>query len=332
VIVLGIESTAHTIGIGVYDGKRLTHKRHVYRAKGEGMIPRKLGDHHQQWFSRILKDTLDERELKPTDIDMIAFSQGPGIGQPLQFGCAMARYLSLKVGAKLIPVNHCAAHIEIGIYDTRIDDPLVIYASGGNTQLIVKDKERYRVLGETLDIGIGNLFDVLARELGLEYGHGAELERLARNGRYIESTPYSVKGMNTVFGGLLTYAKRIKTKYPPEDIAYSVMHNAFAMLVETAERAFWLTGKKGVIVCGGVAQNSMLQTMLDRMLSKHQTMCGKQKARLGIPRNEYNGDNGAMIAYTGYELYQKFGDKATINPKSAVPRPRWRIDQVNLVP
>ena len=325
-IVLGIESTAHTFGIGVFNDKklgrkRLVHSRDVYRPTGEGIVPRKVADHHEHVFLPVLKDALAQAGIGLDDVDAIAFSQGPGIGQPLQFGCAMARYISAKTGAVLVPVNHCAAHIEIGMYDAKMKDPLVVYVSGGNTQLIVKDK-MYRVMGETLDIGMGNLFDVFAMEIGLEYGHGSELELLAQKHKnYIAQTPYTVKGMNVAFGGLLTYAKKHIGKYSREDIAYSVMHNAFAMETEAAERALCLTKKKELLVCGGVAQNTMFRNMLKTMLVQH-------KAKLGVPRNEYNADNGAMIAYTGYSLYKKHGKKATVPIEKAVPNPRWRIDQV----
>lgn len=324
--ILGIESTAHTLGLGVYDSDvdRVVHVKDMYKTpKGEGMIPRKVADHHQQvvytLLTRLNEQVKQEFGYEIRDVDGIAFSQGPGIGQCLQVGSYLARTLALRYEVPLIPVNHCQAHIEIGKWDTGLSDPLVIYVSGGNTQIIVQHEERYRVLGETLDIGLGNLFDVLGREIGLEYAHGSVLEKIARNGKYIQETPYSVKGMNFVFSGLLTHAvKRMIGRYPTEDIVYSVMHTAFAEITEAAERALCLTRKRELLLCGGVAQNMMFQGMLRRMCEYHD-------CSFGVPKNEFNSDNGGMIAYTGYLQYKK---GITVSIEESKPKPRWRIDQI----
>lgn len=315
-VVLGIESTAHTLGLGIYNGKKITHVKDMYKPKKEGIIPRKAADHHLEVFPSLLKEVLKKSRLKMKDIDAISFSQGPGIGQPLQFGCALARYLSLKYNKPLVPVNHCQAHIEIGKYDTKLKDPLSVYVSGGNTQIIIEDKKGYHVLGETLDIGMGNLFDTFGRAMGLEFAHGSVLAKMALKGKYIK-LPYSVKGMNIVFGGMLTASIRALKKHKKEDVVYSMMHNAFASLVEASERALCLTHKKELLLCGGVAQNKMLQEMLKKMLKPH-------KARFGVPRNEYNADNGAMIAFLGYKQFKK---GITIKTEKALPRQRWRVDK-----
>jgi len=319
-IVLGIESTAHTLGLGIYDSNtdRIYHVKGMYRpSKGEGLVPRKMADHHQKVFLKLLQELQEKSGIGMNKIDAVAFSQGPGIGQCLQAGAFIARHISVKYNVPLIPVNHCQAHIEIGKWDTKIMDPLVVYVSGGNTQIIIQEKDKYKVVGETLDIGMGNLFDVLGRELKLEYAHGSVLEQMAQRGKYIPDTPYSVKGMNFVFAGLLTHAsKRMIGKYSPDDIVYSVMHTAFAEVAEAAERVLCLTHKKGVLLVGGVAQNKMFQDMLSKMASSH-------GAKFAVPSNEYNADNGAMIAYTGF-VQRKKG--VSITAAKAVPRPRWRVD------
>ena len=317
--ILGIESTAHTLGFGLYDSDNdeIFQVKDMYKTpKGEGMVPRKVADHHQQVAGRLIDILTSKYSMK--DVDAIAFSQGPGIGQCLQVGAFIARLFALKYKIPVIPVNHCQAHIEIGKWATGMRNPLIIYVSGGNTQIIIQEDEEYRVVGETLDIGMGNLFDALGREIGLEYAHGSVLEMMAKKGNYIPDIPYSVKGMNFVFAGLLTHvSKRMIGKYNNEDIVYSVMHNAFAEVAEAAERALCLSHKKEVLLCGGVAQNKMFQKMLYKMAGYH-------GARFAVPDNEFNADNGAMIAYTGYLRYEK---GITIPISMVKPRPKWRIDQ-----
>ena len=335
--VLGIESTAHTLGIGIFNGKKLVHSKDMYKPKNEGIIPRKAADHHLEVSDELIKQTLVKANLSLKDIDAFAFSQGPGIGQTLQFGCSLARHLALKYNKPLIPVNHCQAHIEIGKWDCNLKDPLTVYVSGGNTQLIIETKgtangntqrdkkenikekvkgHKYCVLGETLDIGMGNLFDTFGRSMGLEFAHGSVLAEMAEKGEYID-LPYSVKGMNIVFGGLLTASKKALKNHKKNDIVYSMMHNAFASLTEASERALCLTHKKELLLCGGVAQNKMFQKMLKTMVKPH-------KVKFAVPKNEYNADNGAMIALLGYKLFKQ---GIGIDVSDAIPRQKWRVDK-----
>ena len=214
-------------------------------------------------------------------------------------------------------------------------DPLYVYVSGANTQLITENTgaaaqdglaktgknapgiPRFLVLGETLDMGLGNLFDVFAREAGIYPAHGGEVARLAESGEFFP-LPYTVKGMNFAFAGLLTSAVREVGKRKNEDICRSVMETSFAEVCEAAERALCLFGKKEVTVCGGVAQNRRFCEMLGGV-------CKEQGARFGVAAPEYNADNGAMIAYAALPEWRK-GKRE----KMAELRPDgyWRIDQV----
>ncbi|MBI5051551.1 tRNA (adenosine(37)-N6)-threonylcarbamoyltransferase complex transferase subunit TsaD [Candidatus Micrarchaeota archaeon] len=302
-ITLGIESTAHTLGIGICEGgKILSNCMDTYKPKNEGIIPRKAADHHADVFYSILKTSLSEAKLSIREIDLIAFAQGPGIGAPLAVGVNGAKYLAGKFGKKLIGVNHGYAHMKISEHLTGLKNPIYLYVSGGNTQILVEEQAGPHVLGETLDIGIGNLFDSFGRVIGLEYAHGSVLEALAKQGKYVE-LPYTVKGMNLVFSGLLTQAgKLFKAGVSKEDLAYSIMETSFSMVGEATERALFLTKKKNLVVCGGVAQNKRLQIML-------RTMCDEDGVRFGVAPDEFNRDNGAMIAYTGELLYKKWGAK-----------------------
>ncbi len=302
-ITLGIESTAHTLGIGIVENSRvLSNIVDIYKPINEGILPRKAADHHADVFANVLDYSMKSANITIEDIDLIAFAQGPGIGAPLAFGVGMAKYLARFYKKKIIGVNHAYAHIKISEYLTRLKNPLIIYVSGGNTQILIERKNRLHVLGETLDIGIGNLFDSFGRTIGLKYAHGSELAKLAEHGRYVE-LPYSVKGMNLVFSGLLTHAERLYKKgVNKKDLAYSLFETSFAMLCEATERALFLTKKKSIIVCGGVAQNKRLQQML-------KIMCKEDRVKFGVAPDEFNRDNGAMIAYGGEVLYKKYGAK-----------------------
>jgi N6-L-threonylcarbamoyladenine synthase len=327
VICLGIESTAHTLGVGICElqGGRirvLANEKSMYKPRaGQGILPRAAADHHSENFLPVLSRALSTSGAKMPEVDLFSFSQGPGIGQCLRVSCAGAKYLAVKYGKPILGVNHCAAHLEISRGLLSMRDPLYVYVSGANTQLIVgnsaKGSPKYAVLGETLDMGLGNLFDVFAREAKLDYPHGSEVARLAANGKYFP-LPYTVKGMNFAFAGLLTSAVREVGRKKTEDICHSLMETSFAELCEAAERALCLTGKKEVTVCGGVAQNRRFCGMLSLVANEH-------GARFGAVAPEYNADNGAMIAYTG--LLEHMGGKRDVISALA-PNGYWRIDEV----
>ncbi|MGB9635370.1 MAG: KEOPS complex N(6)-L-threonylcarbamoyladenine synthase Kae1, partial [Candidatus Micrarchaeia archaeon] len=298
---LGIESTAHTLGIGIYDEKErkvLSNSFKTYSQMFGGMKPSDAAEHHSLNFYEVLSDSLKNAGIDKRDISLIGYSKGPGMAQCLRISRTGAVMISSLLGARVIPVHHSIAHIEIGKFECNMEDPLVIYVSGGNTQLLVKKDNRYVVLGETLDIGLGNAIDMLARGMHLEHAHGSMIEQIAKSGKYIEM-PYTVKGMDAAFSGLLTKSIELLKTHPKEDVAFSFQEHAFAMLCETAERALMLTKRKEVLLCGGVAQNARLQQMV-------RAMCDENNVKFGVPRNEYNRDNGAMIAYTAHYLYHKY--------------------------
>ncbi len=321
-ITLGIESTAHTLGIGIVEnGEVLSNIYDMYRSpSGEGMLPRNAADHHSEYFARILKMNLESAGLKLRDIDLIAFAQGPGIGAPLRMGVVMAKYLAKKYDKPIIGVNHCYAHAKISEHLTGLKNPLYLYLSGGNSQILAEKCSKFRVLGETLDIGMGNLFDAFARNIRLEHAHGSALTELAKGGKYVE-LPYSVKGMNLVFSGLLTHASRLAKMHGKKDVAYSLMETAFAMSCEVTERALFLTKKKKLVACGGVVQNRRLQEML-------RIMCEEDGVEFGVAPDEFNRDNGAMIAYAGQLLYTKQGtqNRKAVEDWEAIQD--YRIDQI----
>ena len=226
-----------------------------------------------------------------------------------------ARSLALSLNVPLIGVNHCVAHVEIGRYASGFDDPIVLYASGANTQVLGYLNNRYRIFGETLDIGIGNAIDKFARSKGMTHPGGPQIENLAKKGSYIP-LPYTVKGMDLAFSGLISAAK--DSDAPIEDVCFSLQETAFAMCVEVTERALAQTGKNEVILVGGVGANKRLQEMLRQM-------CEDRGAEFAVPEMKYLGDNGAMIAYTGRLMMEHNG---IISVGESRVNPSFRADQV----
>ncbi len=320
-ICLGIESTAHTFGAGIVSDKKevLANEKKLYTTKKGGMIPVKVAEHHIEQCDAVLKNALDQAGLQLKDIDVIAFSISPGLGHSLRVGATVARTLALKHKKPLVGVNHAIAHLEIGSMLSGFKDPILLYVSGANTQVIAYDGGKYRIFGETLDQGAGNLIDSFARYAGLGFPGGPKIEELAKESKKYIELPYSVKGMDVNFGGLLTNLKQKYRKgYAIEDLAYSLQETVFSMLVEVSERALAHTEKKELVLGGGVACNKRLQEMCS-------IMCRERGAKFFCPENQFLVDNGAMIAWLGILMY-----KAGINNKviDSPIRPYERTDEV----
>ena len=268
--VLGIESTAHTFGVGVMDGKEvLSNEREMLRPKEGGIIPREAMEFQVEKGFDIYSRALEKAGIREEELELVAFARGPGIAPCLRTGAIAARLISGRLGIPLLGVNHCIAHIEIGKLAAGFGDPVTLYVSGGNTQIIALEEGRYRIFGETLDIAIGKCIDHFARKAGLAFPGGPKVEELAKKGKLVK-LPYVVKGMDFSYSGMLTAAVRLLEKEKLEDVCYSLQEYAFAMLVEATERAIAHTEKKECLLTGGVAANKRLQGML-------KVMCGERQ-------------------------------------------------------
>ena len=320
-IILGIEGTAHTAGIAVIQGKNiLINKTATYTPFQGGIHPREASDFLGKMFPEILKQINSEPSFDFDKLDAIAFSQGPGLGPCLRTTATVARSLSLLLNIPLIGVNHCIAHVELGRSLLQAADPLVLYVSGGNTQLITYLNDKYRVLGETLDIAIGNALDSLGRELGLSHPGGPQIEQIALKGEKILSLPYVVKGMSFSFSGVVTAAKKHIGSQLISDICYSFQEFTFSALAEATERAIACTKKPSLLLTGGVAANQRLQDMIKEVAHEQGVDF------YVVPRN-LSGDNGAMIAFAGLNM---FHEKDFITVTQSRVKPRWRTDQVDV--
>ncbi len=313
---LGFESTAHTIGVGVFDNECLANEKEMYTTIG-GIHPREASQFMTSRAHGVVRTALEKSGKAISDIDCVAFAQGPGLGPCLRVGAGLARTIAHYYDKPLIGVNHCIAHIDVGKWACDLEDPLVVYVSGANTQVLGLKDEKYRVYGETLDIGLGNALDAFGRELGMEFPAGPKVEKLAREGKEFIELPYSVKGMDLVFSGILTAAKKLAGSVDDRDLCYSFQEHLFGMLVEVTERALAHTKKKEVLLVGGVAQNARLVEMMRGMAKVHE-------ASFSVPPKEYNADNGFMIALSGQLMHDAGRDEAgDINQF-------WRSDDVRV--
>ena len=295
-MIIGIETTAHTFGVGIVDkGKILANEKDAYTTESGGIIPMDAAAHHKEVSERIWNGALEVAGVDEDKIEAIAISQAPGLPPCLAEGMKFAKKKAKELDVPLVPINHCVAHLEIGKI-VGAKDPVMLYASGANTQIIAYAEGKYRVFGETLDVGIGNFIDNFARYFGLGFPGGPKVEKLAKGGKYIE-VPYTIKGMDVAFSGLLTKLKQLYEKGEnKEDLAFSLQETAFATLVEAAERALAHTEKKELLLGGGVGCNARLQEMC-------KLMCEERGAKFFVPERSLLVDNGAMIAYLGEIMF-----------------------------
>ncbi|KAL5334796.1 O-sialoglycoprotein endopeptidase [Aspergillus crustosus] len=359
-ISIGLEGSANKVGVGIMLHPKdcstpqvLANVRHTYNSPpGEGFLPKDTARHHRAWVVKLVKKALREARISAKDVDCICYTKGPGMGAPLQSVAVAARTLSLLWGKELIGVNHCVGHIEMGRLITGASNPVVLYVSGGNTQVIAYSSQRYRIFGETLDIAVGNCLDRFARTLHIpnDPAPGYNIEQLAKKGKHLVDLPYTVKGMDCSFSGILaaidglavayglngqhhdgdketdtntddttTSDGPVETRKPTRaDLCFSLQETVYAMLVEITERAMAHVGSNEVLIVGGVGCNERLQEMMgimarDRGGSVHAT------------DERYCIDNGIMIAQAGILAY-KAGFRTPL--KESTCTQRFRTDDV----
>ncbi|XP_072024613.1 probable tRNA N6-adenosine threonylcarbamoyltransferase [Amphiura filiformis] len=328
--VIGFEGSANKIGIGIVrDGVVLSNPRHTYiTPPGQGFIQTDTARHHQKYVLEILRKALDEAKLTSKDIDCVCYTKGPGMGAPLVSVAVVARTVAQLWNVPIIGVNHCIGHIEMGRLVTGSDNPTVLYVSGGNTQVIAYSQKRYRIFGETIDIAIGNCLDRFARILMLsnDPSPGYNIEQMAKKGKKLIDLPYSVKGMDVSFSGILSYIEDCAHKMlkanecTPEDLCFSLQETLFAMLVEITERAMAHCGSDEVLIVGGVGCNERLQEMMAAMAEE-------RGAKVFATDERYCIDNGAMIAQAGWEMFRT----GNITPwEETWCTQRYRTDEVEV--
>lgn len=370
-IALGLEGSANKLGVGIIhhpsptptpssphdsahasDDESLPSKKHAsppvrilanlrhtfVSPPGTGFLPKDTAAHHRRWVVRLTKQAMKQAGISLADIDCICFTQGPGMGAPLGSVAIAARTLSQLWRKPLVGVNHCVGHIEMGRAITGAENPVVLYVSGGNTQVIAYSAQRYRIFGEALDIAVGNCLDRFARVLHIsnDPAPGYNIEQLAKHGRHLLELPYPVKGMDVSFSGILArieeLARRLATAtdatpwLDPDsglpitkaDLCFTLQETVFAMLVEITERAMAHVGANQVLIVGGVGCNERLQQMMGMMAAERGGSVYATDERFCI-------DNGIMIAQAGL-LAWRMGFRTELEASACTQR--FRTDEV----
>ncbi|KIO12469.1 hypothetical protein M404DRAFT_993452 [Pisolithus tinctorius Marx 270] len=344
-LALGLEGSANKLGAGVMkhneDGSTtvLANVRHTYiTPPGEGFLPRDTAQHHREWAIKVIKDAVSQAGISMHDLDCICYTKGPGMGAPLQSVALVARTLAIMFNKPLVAVNHCVGHIEMGREITGAQNPVVLYVSGGNTQVIAYSRQCYRIFGETLDIAVGNCLDRFARVINLSNAPspGYNIEQEAKNGKRLVPLPYTTKGMDVSLSGILTSVEAYTaderfrptgTPYSPEDdvitpadLCYSLQETVFAMLVEITERAMAHIGSTEVLIVGGVGCNERLQEMMG-------IMAQERGGRVFATDERFCIDNGIMIAHAGLLSYRT-GYNTPLEKSTCTQR--FRTDEVRV--
>ncbi|MFB6180161.1 MAG: bifunctional N(6)-L-threonylcarbamoyladenine synthase/serine/threonine protein kinase [Halorientalis sp.] len=314
--VLGIEGTAWAASAAVYDStaESVCIETNAYQPESGGIHPREAAEHMGEHVPEVVETALDHaRDLAADDpdheagdppVDAVAFSRGPGLGPCLRIVGTAARAVAQRLSVPLVGVNHMVAHLEIGRHQSGFESPVCLNASGANAHILGYRNGRYRVLGETMDTGVGNAIDKFTRHVGWSHPGGPKVERAARDGEYLD-LPYVVKGMDFSFSGIMSAAKQAYDgNEAVEDVCYGLQENIFAMLTEVAERALSLTGSDELVLGGGVGQNERLREMLGEM-------CAQRGAQFYAPENRFLRDNAGMIAVLGSKMYRA-GDTLAI--------------------
>ncbi|MDR1368046.1 MAG: tRNA (adenosine(37)-N6)-threonylcarbamoyltransferase complex transferase subunit TsaD [Candidatus Accumulibacter sp.] len=337
-LILGIESSCDETGVALFDasgeGRLLCHALHtqipLHQAYG-GVVPELASRDHIRRVVPLFRKVLRDSGRAVSEIDAIAYTQGPGLAGALLVGASFAEGLALALGVPLVPVHHLEGHLLSPLLSRH--KPAFPFAallvSGGHTQLMrVEGVGRYTLLGETLDDAAGEAFDKTAKLLGLPYPGGAALSKLAEEGR-----PGSVRfprpmlhsdDLNFSFSGLKTAAMlKIRDLPQAEEITRADLARGFQdaivdVLVDKSARALKSCGLERLVVAGGVGANRELRRRLDRIASD----CG---FTVFYPELEYCTDNGAMIALAGA---LRFREGLSIVPPGGgfAVKPRWPLE------
>ena len=294
--------------------------------RGHGFLPKETAQHHRKHVVGLVKQALEQAKISMKDVDCICYTKGPGMGGPLQTVALCARTLALFWEKPIIGVNHCIGHIEMGRLITGAQNPIVLYVSGGNSQVIAYSNHYYHIFGETLDIAVGNCLDRFARILNLsnDPSPGYNIEQMAKKGSKFIELPYCVKGMDVSFSGILSYIEKVaKELLPtnqctPEDLCFSLQETIFSMLIEVTERAMAHVQAKEVLIVGGVGCNERLQEMMHQMVQE-------RGGHLFATDERFCIDNGVMIAQAGLLEYKSKGKGIPI--KETTCTQRYRTDE-----
>ncbi len=314
-IALGIETSCDETGCGLVDGEFRVLGQCLYSQAGHarfgGVVPEMAARAHLEKIGAVIQAALEEARLSASDVDVIAYTRGPGLLGPLLVGASCAQGLACALGKPAMGLNHLEGHLASAyLADPKLEPPFVLLlVSGGHTELVhVGEGLRFRVLGKTRDDAAGEAFDKCGKILGLGYPAGPEVAGLASAGRRdFLSFPRSLMGRGNLefsFSGLKTAVLREAEKRGASEVE---LHRAdFCASVESAivdvlvAKAVWAleaSGENRLVTAGGVAANARLRKRLAQAASR-------EGFQLILPEPRFCGDNGAMMAAAAQKRLQ----------------------------
>jgi N6-L-threonylcarbamoyladenine synthase len=337
---LGIETSCDETGIAIYQAEHglvahVLHSQVKMHAAFGGVVPELASRDHIRKVLPLLNQVLEQANLKKTDLNLIAYTAGPGLVGALLVGAAFAQSLALALEIPAIGVHHMEAHLLAPMLEANAPAfPFVaLLVSGGHTLLVrVAGLAQYQVLGESVDDAAGEAFDKVAKILGLPYPGGPALAALAERGdakRFHFPRPMVNRpGLDFSFSGLKTYAlNTLQASDGSEQVKADIARAFQDAVVDTlrikCKRALQASGLKRLVVAGGVSANRALRAGLMQMAEK-------EGCQVYYPRLEFCTDNGAMIAYTGWQRFLLAKDKKKfLSDRSIKVFPRWSIEEMS---
>ena len=335
-LVLGIESSCDETGLALYDTERglLSHALHsqiaMHREYG-GVVPELASRDHIRRALPLLEQVMAEAGTVPTDIDAIAFTQGPGLAGALLVGASIANSLAMAWDLPTVGIHHLEGHL---LSPLLVSEPppfpfIALLVSGGHTQLMrVTDVGEYETLGETLDDAAGEAFDKTAKLLGLGYPGGPEVSRLAEFGTsgavklprpmlHSGDLDFSFSGLKTA---VLTHSRKLGANVCEQskaDLARGFVDAAVDVLTTKSIAALKQTGLNRLVVAGGVGANRQLREALSAAAKK-------RRFEVHYPDLSLCTDNGAMIALAGALRLARWPDQA-VRDYAFTVKPRWDL-------
>ena len=316
-IILGIESSCDDSSVAIYDSKNntfqeLTKTQNIHNEYG-GVVPELASRNHAIDITELLNNLFAGFDLKK--LDLIAFTQGPGLSGSLMTACAFAKSFSLSLKVPSIGINHIEAHMYSPLIEFKnLFFPfLSIVISGGHTLIsIIKDFDNYEIISTTVDDAIGETIDKFAKELGLDYPYGKNLEIYASDGdekKFKFPSPIvRSNSLNFSFSGIKTYSKNLISHCSSEthfkNLASSFQYSVFNIIAKKTKKISEKFKLNRIAISGGVASNHRFREILKALFDK-----GSKE--FFFPNSKLCTDNASMIAFLGHKKYHKLKDLDT---------------------
>ncbi|MCH4249034.1 MAG: tRNA (adenosine(37)-N6)-threonylcarbamoyltransferase complex transferase subunit TsaD [Acinetobacter populi] len=334
-IVLGLETSCDETGLALYDSKQgllgqVLYSQIKLHAEYGGVVPELASRDHVRKLIPLLDELLAQSGIKKSEIDAIAYTRGPGLMGALMTGALFGRSLAFALNIPAIGVHHMEGHLLAPLLSKNPPQfPFVaLLVSGGHTQLMAAHAlGQYELLGESIDDAAGEAFDKVAKMLNLPYPGGPQIAKLALQGNpnaFAFPRPLMQQALNFSFSGLKTAVssqiKAVEGQGREADIAASFQEAVVDTLVKKSIKALKATGLKQLVIAGGVSANQRLREKLENSLSG-------MGAKVYYAEPALCTDNGAMIAFAGYQRLQA-GQQDDL---AVTTTPRWPMTELSLV-